>query len=105
HHTSSSRPLTVPLEINRYFYERWRDLILDGDPYYDRSLSRVRPYSAKTGEERLVLTDLGLFEESHLGNLAAFKRYVKIANMIVKRYGVRRLVIEFVRFLQIRCWR
>ena len=105
HHTSSTRPLTVPVDTYKYFHERWRDLILNGDPYYARSLSRVRPYSAKTGEERLILTDLGLFEESHLGNLSTLKRYVKIANMIVKRYGVRRLIVEFARFIQIRCWK
>ena len=105
HYTTSTRAYTIPLEMNKYFYERWRNLILEGDPYYDHQLSRVNPYTMKTKEERFVLTDLGLFEESQLGTLPTLERYVRIANMILRRHGTRRLMIEIIRFLQIRCWR
>ncbi len=103
HYTTSTRPYTVPVEEFKYFIERWRHLILEGDPYYDRGLSRLKPdYSPKIKEERFVLTDLGLFEESELGTVRKLKRYTKAANMIAKQHGARRLIVEFLRFLKIK---
>ncbi|MFQ5970603.1 MAG: glycosyltransferase family 2 protein [Nitrososphaerales archaeon] len=102
HYTTYTRPYTVPVEEIKYFIERWHDLIIEGDPYYDRGLSRLKPYIPKTKEERFVLTDLGLFEESELGTLPMLNRYVRAANKISKQHGFRRLTIEFLRFLRIR---
>ncbi len=103
HYTTSTRPYTVPVEEFKYLIERWRDLILEGDPYYDRNLSRLRPdYSPKIKEERFVLTDLGLFEESELGTLSTLRRYTKAADTIAKQHGARRLIVEFLRFLKIK---
>jgi len=103
HYASSTRPYTVHSEEIRYFIQRWRDIILKGDPYYDRNLSRLRPdYSPKIKQERFVLTDFGLFEESELGMLRKPGRYMRIANNIAKRHGVRRLTLEFLRYLMIK---
>jgi len=103
HYASSTRPYTVHSEEIRYFIQRWRDIILKGDPYYDRNLSRLRPdYSPKIKQERFVLTDFGLFEESELGILQKPGRYMRIANNIAKHHGVRRLTLEFLRYLMIK---
>lgn len=103
HRTTSTRPYTVHAEEVKYFIKRWHELILEGDPYYDRKMSRLRPdYSVRVKEERFVLTDVGLFEESELRALARLKRYAKAANMVVKRHGTRRLIVEFLTFLKIK---
>lgn len=105
HYTQSTRPYIVNVEEIRYFTERWHDLILQGDPYYDRNLSRVIPYALKKKEERFVLTDLGMFEESEPRTLRKFKRYGRVANNIVRRHGIRRLTLEFLRYLTIKVQR
>ncbi len=105
HYTQSTRPYVVNVEEIRYFTERWHDLILQGDPYYDRNLSRVIPYAPKKKEERFVLTDLGMFEESEPRTLRKFKRYRGVANNIVRRHGIRRLTLEFLRYLTIKVQR
>lgn len=101
HYTSSSRPYTVDLEENKYFINRWRDLILEGDPYYDRDLSRLKPYIPKIMEERFVVTEVDLIEESK-GRTLLVKRYISAASKIDKQHGFMRLAIEFVRFLRMR---
>jgi len=102
HYSNLTRPYTVHTEEIRYFVDRWRDLLLEGDPYYDRNLSRVKPYSPKTKEESLVLTDLGLFEESEPRMLRTTRRYTRIAKNIAIRHGIRRLAVEFLRYLIIK---
>lgn len=99
HYEHTTRPYTIHVEETRYFIKHWKDLLLEGDPYYDRNLSRVKPYTPKTKEERFVLTDLGLFEEADLKMFRSTKRYFKIAITIIKRHGVRRLGAEFIRYL------
>jgi cellulose synthase/poly-beta-1,6-N-acetylglucosamine synthase-like glycosyltransferase len=101
HRTTSTRPYAVDKEEIRYFIERWHDLILEGDPYYDQKFSRLKPYSPK-GEEKLILTDLGLYEESEIGALETLKRYASAANTIQRQHGTRRVILEFLRFLKIR---
>jgi len=102
HYTNVTRPYTVHVEEIRYFIERWRDLLLEGDPYYDRNLSRLKPYSPKTREETFVLTDLGLFEESEPEMVRIIRRHAGIAKNITIRHGVRRLAVEFLRYLIIK---
>lgn len=105
HYTQSTRSYVVSDGEIRYFVDRWRDLILQGDPYYDPNLSRVIPYTRKRKEERFVLTDLGLFEKSEPKTLRKFKRYKWVANNIVKQHGIRRLTLEFLRYLTIKVQR
>lgn len=103
HYTTSTRPYTVRVNEIKYFIERWHDLILEGDPYYDHNLSRLSPdYSPKSKDERFILTELGLFEESELGTSSKFRRYTKAASTIAKQHGTRRLIVEFLRFLKMR---
>ena len=100
HHGTASRPFIENDEEIRYFVKRWRDLIQSGDPYYDQSLSRIRPFEPKTGEEKFVLTDIRLVEESEQGLYKRFGRYVKVSNKVRKRHGSKRVIIEFFRFLK-----
>lgn len=103
HYTTTTRPYTFPIEYTKQFVRRWHDIILEGDPYYDPNLSRLRPdYSPRTREERFVLTDAGLFEESEIGISGTLKRYVKAAKTIKKQHGTKRLIIELARFVRIR---
>jgi GT2 family glycosyltransferase len=100
HHGTASRPYTEDNEEIRYFVKRWHDLILKGDPYYDQNLSRVKPFEPKKGEERLVLTDDRLVEESEQGSYKRLGKYVEVSNKIRKRYGTMRVFVEFFRFIK-----
>ncbi len=100
HHGTASRPYTEDNEEIRYFVKRWHDLILKGDPYYDQSLSRIRPFEPKTGDEKLVLTDIRLIEESEQGAHKRLSKYVEISNKIRKRHGTMRVISEFLQFLK-----
>jgi GT2 family glycosyltransferase len=102
HYTTSTRPYSVNVKEIKYFIDRWRDLIIEGDPYYDQELSRIKPYSKKTKEEQFILTDSALLEESERRTLKIMKRYAKAAKAIEKQHGTRRLIVEFLRFLRIR---
>lgn len=100
HHGTASRPYTEDnLEI-RYFVQRWHDLILRGDPYYDQDLSRVRPFEPKKRDEKLVLTDTRLIEESEQGFYKRLGKYIEVSNKVRKHHGVGRVIIEFMRFLK-----
>jgi O-antigen biosynthesis protein len=100
HHGTASRPYTEDNEEMRYFVRRWHDVILNGDPYYDHNLSRVRPFEPKTEDEKLVLTDIRLFEESEQGFSKRLGKYIEVSNKVRKRHGVSRVIVEFVRFLK-----
>lgn len=100
HHGTASRPYTEDNDEIRYFVKRWHDVILKGDPYYDQDLSRVRPFEPKTGDEKLVLTDIRLFEESEQGFFKRLDKYIEVSNKVRKRHGTGRVIIEFMRFLK-----
>lgn len=100
HHGTASRPYTEDNDEIRYFVKRWRDIILKGDPYYDQNLSRVKPFEPKTGDEKLVLTDIRLFEESEQGFCKRLGKYIEVSNKVRKRHGIGRVIIEFLRFLK-----
>lgn len=100
HHGTASRPYTEDNNEIRYFIKRWRDMILKGDPYYDPTLSRIRPYKSKTRDEKLILTDTHLFEESEQGFCKRLGKYIKVSNKVRKRHGIGRVIIEFMRFLK-----
>jgi O-antigen biosynthesis protein len=100
HHGTASRPYTEDNEEIRYFVKRWHDVILKGDPYYDQSLSRVRPFEPKIGEEKLVLTDIRLVDESEQGSYKRLGKYVEVSNRIRKKHGPARVLVEFFRFLK-----
>lgn len=100
HHGTASRPYVEYNEEIRYFVNRWHDLILKGDPYYDQNLSRIHPFEQKTTNEQLMLTDIRLIEESEKGNFKRLKKYVEVSNKIRKRHGFIRLIMEFLRFLK-----
>ena len=100
HRGTASRPYTEENEEIRYFVKRWHDLILKGDPYYEKNLSRVRPFEPKTGNEKLILADTHLFEESERGFSKRLEKYIEVSNKVRKRYGVVRVIIEFMRFLK-----
>ena len=100
HHGTASRPYTEDNEEIRYFVKRHHDLILKGDPYYDQSLSRVRPFEPKTKSEKLVLTDIRLVEESEQGAYKRLGKYVEVSNKIRKKHGTMRVVSEFLKFLK-----
>ncbi len=100
HHGTASRPYTEDNDEIRYFIKRWHDLIVGGDPYYDQKLSRVHPFETKTGDEKLVLTDIRLVEESQTESYKRLGKYVEVSNKIRKRHGTKRMVMEFLRFLK-----
>ncbi len=100
HHGTASRPYTEDNNEVRYFVKRWRDMILKGDPYYDTTLSRIRPFEPKTRDEKLVLTDIRLIEESEQGFCKRLGKYIEVSNKVRKRYGIGRVIIEFLRFLK-----
>lgn len=100
HHGTASRTYAEDYEEVRYFVKRWHDLILQGDPYYERNLSRVKPFVLKTGVEKLILTDTHLLEESNQGLHKQLGKYVKASNKIRKHHGIKRLILEFMRFLK-----
>ncbi|MFZ1077859.1 MAG: glycosyltransferase family 2 protein [Nitrosotalea sp.] len=100
HHGTASRPYTEDNEEIRYFVKRYHDTILKGDPYYDQDLSRVRPFEPKTGDEKLVLTDIRLVFESEQGFSKRLGKYIEVSNKVRKRHGIGRVVVEFIRFLK-----
>lgn len=100
HHGTASRPYTEDNEETRYFVKRWHDVILKGDPYYDQNLSRIRPFEPKTGDEKLMLTDTHLFEESGQGFSKRLGKYIEVSNKVRKRHGVGRVIVEIMRFLK-----
>ena len=100
HHGTASRPYTEDNYEIRYFVKSWRDIILKGDPYYDTTLSRIRPFEPKAGDEKLVLTDTRLFEESEQGFCKRLGKYIEVSNKVRKRHGIGRVIIEFMRFLK-----
>ena len=100
HHGTASRPYTEDNDEIRYFVKRWHDVILKGDPYYDQNLSRVKPFESKTGDEKLVLTDTRLFEESEQGFFKRVGKYIEVSNKVRKRHGTGRVITEFMRFLK-----
>lgn len=100
HHGTASRSYTEDNEEIRYFVKRWHNLILKGDPYYDQNLSRVRPFESKTGDEKLMLTDIRLVEESEQGAYKRLGKYVEASSKIRKRHGTMRVIIELFRFLK-----
>lgn len=100
HHGTSTRPYTEDEKEIVYFVKRWHDLILKGDPYYDQTLSRIKPYEQKKEDEKLVLTDTRLIEESEQRFDKRLGRYVKVSNKVRKKHGTRRLVMEFLRFFK-----
>ena len=61
------------------------------------AFQKIKRYNGK-----LVLTELGLFEESQVGTMGTLKRYAKALRTIEKQHGTRRLILEFLRFLKIR---
>ncbi|MDE1816932.1 MAG: hypothetical protein KGI11_10290, partial [Thaumarchaeota archaeon] len=75
-------------------------LILKGDPYYEWGLSRIRPFEPKTGEERLMLTDIRLVEESEQEGYKRLGKYVEVSNRIRKKHGIMRVIVEFFRFIK-----
>jgi O-antigen biosynthesis protein len=100
HHGTSTRPYTEDEKEIAYFVKRWHDLILKGDPYYDQTLSRVKPYEPKKQDEKLVLTDTRLIEESEQRFDKKLGRYVQVSNKVRKKHGTKRLIMEFVRFFK-----
>ncbi|MDE1816769.1 MAG: glycosyltransferase family 2 protein [Thaumarchaeota archaeon] len=100
HHGTASRPYTEDNEEIRYFVKRWHDLILKGDPYYDQELSRMKPFESKIDEEKLMLTDIRLVDESEQGISKKIRKYVEVSNKIRKRHGTMRVIAEFLRFLR-----
>ena len=100
HNGTASRPFTEDIEEIRYFVKHWHDLILKGDVYYDQNLSRIKPFEPKTADEKLVLTDIRLVEKSEQGSYKRFRKYLEVSNRIRKRHGVKRVMIEFFRFLK-----
>src|SRR6185312_3799119 len=100
HHGTASRPYTEDNNEIRYFVKRWHDLILKGDQYYDQSLSRIRLFEPKTGDERLILTDTQLFEESGQGFVKRLGKYIEVSNKVRRHHGIGRVIIEFMRFLK-----
>ena len=100
HHGTASRPYTEDNNEIRYFVKRWHDLILKGDPYYDTTLSRIRPFELKTRDEKLVLTDIRLYEESEQRFYKRLGKYIEVSNKVRRRHGVGRVLIEFLRFLK-----
>jgi len=100
HHGTASRPYTEDNNEIRYFVKRWHDLILNGDPYYDTTLSRIRPFEPKMSNEKLVLTDTRLIEESEQRFCKRLGKYIEVSNKVRKRHGIGRVIIEFLRFLK-----
>jgi len=100
HHGTASRPYTEDNDEIRYFVKRWHDVILKGDLYYDQNLSRVKPFEPKTGDEKLVLTDTRLFEESEQGFFKRLGKYIEVSNKVRKRHGTGRVITEIMRFLK-----
>lgn len=100
HRGTASRPYTEDNEEIRYFVKLYHDAILQGDPYYDQSLSRVRPFEPKTEDEKLILTDTHLFEESGQGFHKRLGKYIEVSNKVRKRHGIGRAIMEVIRFLK-----
>ena len=100
HHGTYTRPYTEDEKEIVFFVKRWHDLILRGDPYYDQTLSRVRPYEPKKEDEKLVLTDTRLIAESEQRFDKRLGRYIQVSNKVRKKHGTRRLIIEFMRFIK-----
>ncbi|MDE1862735.1 MAG: glycosyltransferase family 2 protein [Thaumarchaeota archaeon] len=100
HRGTTSRSYVENNEEIRYFVKLYHDLILKGDPYYEEDLSRIRPFEPKMGEEKLVLTDIRLTEESEQESYKRLGKYIEASNKIRKRHGTKRVIIEFLRFLK-----
>ena len=100
HHGTSTRPYIEEEKEIVYFVKRWRDLILEGDPFYDPTLSRVRPYEPKKEDENLVLTDTRLIADSEQRFDKRMGRYIQVSNKVRKKHGTRRLLMEFIRFFK-----
>lgn len=100
HHGTSTRPYTEDEKEIVYFVKRWHDMILKGDPYYDQTLSRIKPYEQKKEDEKIVLTDTRLVEESEQRFDKKLGRYVQASNKVRKKHGTRRLVMEILRFFK-----
>lgn len=99
HHGTTSRPYTEDNEEIRYFVKRWHDMILKGDPYYEQNLSRVKPFELKTHDEKIVLTDIRLVDESE-NSYKRLGKYIEVSNKIRKQHGGKRVLLEFFRFLK-----
>ncbi len=100
HHGSASRPYSQDNDEIGYFVKRWHDLILKGDPYYESNLSRMKPFLPKPDNEKLVLTDIRLVDESKQESYKRLGKYVEISDRIRKRHGIKRVLVEFLRFLK-----
>lgn len=100
HHGTASRPYAEDNEEIRYFLKRWHDLILKGDPYYDQTLSRIKSFEPKTRDEKLILTDTRLFEESEQGFHKRLRKYIEVSNKVRKHHGIGRVIMEVMRFLK-----
>lgn len=100
HQGTASRPYTEDNEEIRYFVKRWHDLIMKGDPYYENGLSRVKQFEPKSRDEKLVLNDIRLIEESDQESYKRLNKYVEVSNIIRKKHGTKRLIIELFRFFK-----
>ncbi len=100
HQGTASRSYVEDNEEIRYFINRWRDLIMKGDPCYDEGLSRIKPFEVKAGKENLVLSDIRLVSESERKGYRRLGKYVEVSNKIRKKYGIKRLMIELLRFFK-----
>jgi GT2 family glycosyltransferase len=99
HHGTASRSFIEDDKEIKYFVNLWHDLILKGDHYYDQSLSRIKPFEPKMGDEKLVLTDICLVE-SEQGVYKRLGKYIEVSNNIRKRHGYMRVLVEFLKFLK-----
>ncbi len=100
HHGTSTRPYTEDEKEIVYFVKRWRDIILKGDSYYDQTLSRIKPFEPKGQDEKLVLSDTRLYDESEQRFDKRLGRYVQVSNKVRKKHGTKRLIMEFLRFFK-----
>lgn len=100
HHGTASRPYTEDNEEIIYFVKRWHDLILQGDPYYEQGLSRVKQFEPKIDEENLVLTDISLIDKSEQNAYRRIRKYVEVSSKIRKKHGTKRVIIEFLLFFK-----
>lgn len=102
HSGSASRPYSQDNNEIRYFVKQWYDLILKGDPFYESSLSRMKPFEPKYDDEKLILTDTHLVDESEQGSYKKFEKYVEVSGKIRKHHGTMRVISEFLKFLKSR---
>ena len=100
HRGTATRSYTDDEKEIVYFVNRWHDLILRGDPYYDHNLSRVRPFEPKGKNEKLVLSETRLFDESEQRFDKRLGKYVEVSNKVRKKHGTKRLVTEIIRFFK-----